>query len=734
MNTASATSVMVIDDDPQVCRLLGSILENEGANVVLQHSAQQGLSALKSRPVDVLFTDLRLGDGDGLSVISEARKLCPNLSVIIITGYGSVESSVGAFRLGVVDYLTKPFRAEQVAQAPGASLPANGVARAAALPGPSAVNAARARRAGHHCAKPGDARGIGACQTRGAGRRSGPRHRRTRGGQGVDRARHFQSKPAVSTGPFVKINCGAIQDEQLEAIMFGEDAQAGPATPVSGRWSRRPAVFCSCTTWPSCPSGCRPNSFRRFRAGPSVAWVGNQPIPLTARIAASTAEDLSTLAAAGKFFHELYYYLHVVPVHVPALRDRREDIRPLADQFLQESLRLRPPGKSGQRLAFAKDAHRALESYSWPGNVYELSNLVRRAVVFGSGGEITAAEMAELFPPPPAHGGVETITIPYAGDLRVIERSIVSEVINRNNGNKSAAAPGFGLPSQDALSHPRPGARHRGPYGLRRSLSSARPAPRSLNRDRNAECRHDCHAATLARCINSAILSFMNDDNSSPPQRQADWIERTGRLLDSYRHWLGHELIDRAGDAAAQSERLFEAPFVVVAHGEQADPIFNYANRLALQLWEMDLATLLVTPSRLTAEPVHRQERERLLERTARQGFVDDYQGIRISSTGRRFRIQRAIVWNVLDITGREDWSGGHVQRLARSIIELAARPVRRGFGRANGVSALPDRYDRSPTAAAGTRAIGQTPADACQSRRRLPLMKLAGTSRPLLF
>ena len=88
-------------------------------------------------------------------------------------------------------------------------------------------------------------------------------------------------------------------------------------------------------------------------------------------------------------------------------------------------------------------------------------------------------------------------------------------------------------------------------------------------------------------------------------------------------------------------ERLFEAPFVVVAHGQQADPIFNYANRLALELWEIDLPRLLVTPSRLTAEPVHRQERERLLEQTARQGFVDNYQGIRITASGRRFRIER---------------------------------------------------------------------------------------------
>lgn len=136
------------------------------------------------------------------------------------------------------------------------------------------------------------------------------------------------------------------------------------------------------------------------------------------------------------------------------------------------------------------------------------------------------------------------------------------------------------------------------------------------------------------------------------PWQQSEWIRHTQMLLDSYRHWLGRDLIDRQGDPAEQSRALFEAPFVVVSHGTQADPILNYANRQALELWEMDVETALATPSRLTAEPVHRDERARLLERTAQQGYVDDYQGIRISRTGRRFRIDKAIVWNLLSPDG----------------------------------------------------------------------------------
>jgi len=132
-----------------------------------------------------------------------------------------------------------------------------------------------------------------------------------------------------------------------------------------------------------------------------------------------------------------------------------------------------------------------------------------------------------------------------------------------------------------------------------------------------------------------------------------DWIAQTQILLDSYRHWTGRDLLSRSGSPAEQSQALYRAPFVVVSHGTEDDPILNYGNQTALALWEMSLELFLTTPSRLTAEPVHRDERARLLERTRQNGYVDDYQGIRISATGRRFRIDQATVWNLLDSHGR---------------------------------------------------------------------------------
>lgn len=134
-------------------------------------------------------------------------------------------------------------------------------------------------------------------------------------------------------------------------------------------------------------------------------------------------------------------------------------------------------------------------------------------------------------------------------------------------------------------------------------------------------------------------------------------VEHVQLLLDSFARLLGRELVPREGSAEEQAERLFRAPFVVVSHGPDAagswaDPILNYGNAAALSLWEMTLEELVQTPSRLTAEPVHRDERARLLERTRRVGYVDDYAGIRVSKTGKRFRIEQAIVWNLADAAG----------------------------------------------------------------------------------
>lgn len=120
-------------------------------------------------------------------------------------------------------------------------------------------------------------------------------------------------------------------------------------------------------------------------------------------------------------------------------------------------------------------------------------------------------------------------------------------------------------------------------------------------------------------------------------------------LLGSLRHWTGRELIDPALPLEQQAQRLFEAPFIVASHDASADPVLNYGNQAALQLWEASWPEFVSMPSRLTAEAVTQDERRRLLAEVTARGFIDNYQGIRISAKGRRFMIKQATVWNLLN-------------------------------------------------------------------------------------
>ncbi len=136
------------------------------------------------------------------------------------------------------------------------------------------------------------------------------------------------------------------------------------------------------------------------------------------------------------------------------------------------------------------------------------------------------------------------------------------------------------------------------------------------------------------------------------PWLSVDSVAWCRLMLDSYRRWLGRDLVERADDAVAQARVLFEAPFVLVSHGGEADPILRYGNRTALDLFETTWDDLCRMPSRLTAEPVNRDERARMLAQAAAQGYIADYRGVRISAKGRRFLVEDATVWNVVSPSG----------------------------------------------------------------------------------
>lgn len=160
----------------------------------------------------------------------------------------------------------------------------------------------------------------------------------------------------------------------------------------------------------------------------------------------------------------------------------------------------------------------------------------------------------------------------------------------------------------------------------------------------------------LTRCLWRLPFTACRDTTrlvKAAPWNDPRIVEWSQLLLDSYQRWIGNELIERTGGAAAQAQRLFEVSFVVVSHGVEPDPVLNYGNQAALDLWEVSWERFTTTPSRLTAEADNRAERERMLAQARVQGFYDGYNGVRISSTGRRFVVEKAVIWTVVDVAER---------------------------------------------------------------------------------
>ncbi|NES81244.1 MAG: MEKHLA domain-containing protein [Moorea sp. SIO2B7] len=135
--------------------------------------------------------------------------------------------------------------------------------------------------------------------------------------------------------------------------------------------------------------------------------------------------------------------------------------------------------------------------------------------------------------------------------------------------------------------------------------------------------------------------------------QQPEIITWNQLLLDSYKKLIGHDLIERTGNAEEEAKELFFSPFAVLSHGIEADPIYNYGNQVILDLWERSWDDLIKTPSRLSAEPMLREERQKILEKTTTQGYLKNYQGVRISRTGKQYKIEDVTIWNVLDYQGK---------------------------------------------------------------------------------
>ncbi len=243
--------------------------------------------------------------------------------------------------------------------------------------------------------------------------------------------------------PFVAVNCDAMQESQLVEMFFGREGSDCENTSTrTGLIERAAGGTLLLRNVTGLPRWMQKEFLQAAQAGSFSRPGRSDSIPFRARVSASTAYLPADSIKQGTLLQDLYGYLGACPLNIPPLRHRHEDIRPFVEGL---SVKICAELSPGNVRRFSEEALVLLETYDWPGNIHELSNFIRRLFVFVSERDVTAAHVREHLTSPPTPRDVNTITVPFVGDLKLIEGAIVAEAINRAQGNKSAAARSLGL-------------------------------------------------------------------------------------------------------------------------------------------------------------------------------------------------------------------------------------------------------------------------------------------------
>jgi two-component system response regulator GlrR len=448
MSTTERAHVVVIDDEVDLCELLALRLEHHGYRVTTDATAEGGLAVLGREPVDAMIVDLRLGRGSGLDVLSEVQKRSPDVPVIILTAHGSIEMAVEAMGRGAYGFLTKPFHDHELLQKL-----AHG------------VESVRLRRE-----LSGLRRLIGGGSTE---------HRLLGTSDAVNRVREVIARvaPTEATvlvlgesgtgkelvarmlhagsprlgGPFVAVNCAAMPGELLESELFGHVRGA-----FTGADRDRDGVFAAASGGTlfldevgDAPPAVQVKLLRVLQEQRFTRVGSTSETKTDVRIIAATNKDLRQAVADGEFREDLYYRLHVVPVHMPPLRERPGDVPLLARVFLTRAAArhgLAPPSLS-------PEAARLLSEHPWPGNVRELANVMEGAVLLARGGVLGVEDLRPVMTPAPQSAPREVPSgasawlpgahapLPPLKEARdAFERAYLAEALRRSDGNVSAAA------------------------------------------------------------------------------------------------------------------------------------------------------------------------------------------------------------------------------------------------------------------------------------------------------
>jgi two-component system response regulator GlrR len=416
---------MLVDDDPDLLRLLSIRLEGAGYGVTAVESGEAALSQLAVASPDVVITDLRMGGMDGIALFESLKKKNPSLPVIILTAHGTIPDAVAATQRGIFGYLTKPFdgkalltQVEKALQFGGRVAANDGLAdegwREDIITRSPEMEAALAKA---RLVANSDA-SVMIFGESGTGKEL------------LARAIHKASPRGGQ--PFVAVNCGAIPEQLLESELFGhvKGAFTGAASDYKGLFQAagRGTVFLDEIGDMPLPLQVK---LLRVLQEKEVRPVGStQAVKVDVRILSATHRNLEEAIKAGTFREDLYYRLHVVALSLPPLRERREDIPVLAAHFLSTLA-----GRYGKTLnGFAQDAMEVLVKHSWPGNVRELYNVIEQAVALATTPIITAALL-------------ETAIRGETGDLSSFEsarfefeRDYLAKLLKITNGNVTQAA------------------------------------------------------------------------------------------------------------------------------------------------------------------------------------------------------------------------------------------------------------------------------------------------------
>jgi len=448
--------ILLVEDKDSLRTMLRRLLEARGHRVVEAIDQPGAEAAVRESRPDLIISDLKLPSGDGLGVLRAARDIDPDLPVIVMTAYGSIQDAVAAMKEGALDFLAKPVEPDHLlllverARTQRRVLAENLLLKeelAARLGAPRIVGESAALRrtiAAMQRAAPSDATVLIEGES-GTGKEL------------VARALHALSPRAGR--PFVAINCAAIPETLLEAELFGYEKGAftGAAARKAGKFelAHRGTLFLD--EIGDLPLALQAKMLRVLEYRSFDRLGSLSPVHVDVRVIAATNRDLRAMIAARRFRDDLYFRLSVVPILVPPLRDRRDDIPILARHFVERACR-----EMNKRVALSEAAVAAMQSYDWPGNVRELQNCIERAIILASGNTIQLGHLrleGDVRQQPDRTDAARWDGFDWSGSLADVTRRAVEEstrlkviaALGDARGDRVQAAEALGIPLAELL-------------------------------------------------------------------------------------------------------------------------------------------------------------------------------------------------------------------------------------------------------------------------------------------